>query len=204
MSELMEKAPPWADRGRGSLSYDGGRIATWHPWGAVTLKNRDQDVEQAGPQEEVAESESGGKGEYTDAPAMVPKENKDEDKPTNKPVEQPDVQIAEEEVQVITSLPKDRAKSPTAEPSFQTPPATRSTLESSSRYYDQSMTKRSRPPIGTSLNCRDHSFFEDILEILRFMVASSPHMGHLRGILVLMGSCQEAYSLGDLPRCAEA
>lgn len=48
--------------------------------------------EQA-PQKEVAESESGDKGEFNNAPTIVAVENKEEGQPVNKPVKHQTVQI---------------------------------------------------------------------------------------------------------------
>lgn len=93
-------------------------------------------LSQLEPQKEVVESESGGKGESNIIHAMLPEENREEDQPMNKADEKQTVQIVKKEVQQISSPPKDRAKSPTLEPSFQTPPGTKSMLESSSRHYD--------------------------------------------------------------------
>lgn len=55
----------------------------------------------------MVESESGDKGESNNGPTVVPEENNDEGQSANKLVEQPTVQINDEEVQVITSPLKD-------------------------------------------------------------------------------------------------
>lgn len=78
------------------------------------------------PQEEVAEFESYGKGDSNNIGTVVSKEKKkEEDQPVNKLVEQPIVQILEEEVQVIRFPPEDRGKSLVLDLSFQTPLATK-------------------------------------------------------------------------------
>lgn len=67
-----------------------------------------------------------------------------------------------EQVQAISSPPKERAKSPTLEPPFQTHPFIKSTPELASKRHDRFMMKRSCPSTGIPLNCRDYPFSEDI------------------------------------------
>lgn len=51
---------------------------------------------------------------------------------------------------------KVRPKSCTLETPFQTPPFLKSTPELESKHYDRFKMNKSRPSMGTSLNCRDH------------------------------------------------
>lgn len=70
------------------------------------------------------------------------------------------------------------------------------------------MTKRSRPSTVTSLNCKDHQFFEGILEIPEEQKAFydrvvATEVEVFKGFL-LTGLLDEAYAWRDLSKRAKA
>lgn len=77
------------------------------------------------PQEEVAGSESGGGEEPHVAPTMVAEENIEDHRPVKESTDQlirtTNHSAEEEEVEIISSPPENRAKGPILQPLFQTP-----------------------------------------------------------------------------------
>lgn len=63
---------------------------------------------------------------------------------------------------VASSPPREQIMTVVVEPEYQTPPGTKSTPESTIRFYEQSVAKASRMSPEAPLNCSEHTFFIDI------------------------------------------